>query len=312
MIFSGLAKASRQHHFRGPMSAESEPAGMINFDDPQLAAIVGEKSEYFLPLFREFAQGGRRLSWNWEAFFGTAAWLSYRKLYIVGFVYGVLVWAPLLVADVFEYLPRAPGTCAAALQPPQGAPPVPLLLIALNVLAWVIPPLVADRIYYWHVRRLVRKLARAQARGKDVDSILKRDGGTAAVGGVLGLQVIVVFLLYMASSGEVTNWSTRMHVTDAMSQARRLQQPIADYLSAQGRLPESTEQLASAPPAVTDGKLVVTSGGASKLVFDSRAGNLANHSIMMVPTVKDRAIDKWTCRSDDIPKMCMPASCQGE
>ena len=55
--------------------------------NPQLAkeidlwsAYVQTKLDYFIPKFVEFEARGKKVSWNWAAFFFAPYWLAYRKM----------------------------------------------------------------------------------------------------------------------------------------------------------------------------------------------------------------------------------------
>ncbi len=51
-----------------------------------LAATVHVNAAYYLPRFRQMAQSGSKLSWNWAAFVFAPLWLLYRKHYAAGAV----------------------------------------------------------------------------------------------------------------------------------------------------------------------------------------------------------------------------------
>ena len=53
--------------------------------DPDVAALVGTKQEYYLPKFQEMKAQNKKTSWNWAAFFFAPYWLIYRKMYVYGF-----------------------------------------------------------------------------------------------------------------------------------------------------------------------------------------------------------------------------------
>ena len=88
-----------------------------------LAAVVGTKSEYYIPRFRRMARNGSSVSWNWAAFFFGPYWLLYRKMYGLGtivlvlqifqtavttFVYSALnIYEATTYADIFRIVKNA-------------------------------------------------------------------------------------------------------------------------------------------------------------------------------------------------------------
>ena len=119
------------------------------FDEARHAAIIGPRAERYLARFRRFAAGGSPISWNWTAFFGTFAWLRYRRLYLWSWLYFFLS-TPVLVA--YSFLATGGDSCRAELVPTVIA--VRYALIVLAVLGFILPPLFADRLYFEKVRRL--------------------------------------------------------------------------------------------------------------------------------------------------------------
>lgn len=52
--------------------------------DADIQALVGTKSEYYLPKFQEMKAQNKKTSWNWPAFLITPYWMIYRKMYAYG------------------------------------------------------------------------------------------------------------------------------------------------------------------------------------------------------------------------------------
>ena len=52
---------------------------MAAIDKQQLEAAVGRNADYYIRRFEKI-DAGRRVGWNWAAFFLSAAWFSYRGL----------------------------------------------------------------------------------------------------------------------------------------------------------------------------------------------------------------------------------------
>jgi uncharacterized membrane protein len=56
---------------------------MINNED--LAKVVHQKCDYYIPKFEEIIKNKDKESWNYAGFFFSFIWLVYRKMYVLGF-----------------------------------------------------------------------------------------------------------------------------------------------------------------------------------------------------------------------------------
>lgn len=71
--------------------------------DADVAALVGTKQEYYIPKFQEMKSQNKKTSWNWVAFFFTAYWFMYRKMYGYGFAtLGVVFLINLINVPIFS------------------------------------------------------------------------------------------------------------------------------------------------------------------------------------------------------------------
>lgn len=48
------------------------------------SAMVGLKSEYYIPMFQKIRTQNKKYTWNWSAFFFAPYWMFYRKMYAYG------------------------------------------------------------------------------------------------------------------------------------------------------------------------------------------------------------------------------------
>jgi len=60
------------------------------------SAYVQSKIDYYIPKFIEFKTLGKKVSWNWAAFFFAPYWLAYRKMLGLGIFMGLLQLLPLI------------------------------------------------------------------------------------------------------------------------------------------------------------------------------------------------------------------------
>ena len=276
------------------------------FNWSQYEAIVQKRRDYYLLRFGRFARGGW-ISWNWAAFFATLAWLRYRRLYGWSWLY-VLFSTPFLL--VFAMLPMAGDACGAALDPAPGEV-AHLVIPSLIVLGWILPPLVADRIYFDHVRALVREAEHAIAQGHDAQRELARRGGTRGIAGALALQIFVL-VGAAVTLPSYANYSYRSWVSEGILLAAAARTPLQEYIKDHGRLPARINEVA----ATTSGKYVssveMKTDGTIRAIFGDGAVRLAGYSVLMVPSWKNGEIVEWTCRSNDLPNKCLPASCRSD
>ena len=89
--------------FRSPYGAAQsydphETIGDSNAAD--LAAMVGSRTDYYMPRFRRIADG-RSGGWNWAAFLFGPYWLLYRKMYLSG---SLVLLLQLLQSCVFTFI----------------------------------------------------------------------------------------------------------------------------------------------------------------------------------------------------------------
>lgn len=149
--------------------------------DALYRAVIGRNAEYYLERFRGFDAAGKAgASWHWPAFFITFFWLLYRKMWGAAAAYVVLMLASYLVLPTVGMIVAGAGGALAA-------------LVLHLVLVLVVPPLLANGLYYRHCRNRIadtESLAHdPEARGRE----LSRRGGTSEVAAAIGAIVAILF-----------------------------------------------------------------------------------------------------------------------
>jgi type IV pilus assembly protein PilA len=220
-------------------------------------------------------------AWSWPAFFATFAWLRSRRRHALSWLY-FFVSTPVLLAAWIGWAAAGPDACLRALDP--GPDLVVSALIGLIALGWVLPPLFAARV-----------------------------GGDPPKGRYLGslfLQVLPLAFTAVAAPS-YGNYVTRSKVSEGISLAASLKTPLAEYLVDKGRLPARAEEIAGTTKGKYTSALWIGRDGTIKAVFGGElAGKLAGRSVLMVPRIEGLKMTDWTCRSDDLPDVCVPASCR--
>jgi Protein of unknown function (DUF2628) len=163
---------------------------LIAITDAELRAVFGRRADYYLAQWHGTAQ--RRS--NWAAFFFSALWLAFRRMYLLAvLLFGVVFAVSILEQPVFSWLGHAdvPRVVDRAVD----------LVLAITCGAS------GNRWYFAHVRRLVAR-TRALALPEEAHlHALVRRGGTrvshavAFLLGLLGLVLALALVESMLESG---------------------------------------------------------------------------------------------------------------
>lgn len=156
----------------------------------ELRVFVGGKANYYLQKWAPRLQDPQaEVGMNWAAFFLTAMWMCYRKMYRVAFIfYGVTTLVVVAQYVVFVTVMGLPAI------------PAGVGLIG-NVAAAVICGLYGNAWYLAHAERLI---AEARAQGSDehyLGHVLARRGGTsllAALGVPFALGLLAGIVMAFA------------------------------------------------------------------------------------------------------------------
>ena len=256
-------------------------------------AVVAKRWQYYAPRFERFARG-QELSWNWAAFVATLAWLRYRKLYAWSWAY-FFVSTPFLLA-VSLIVVLAGDDCERALDPaPSSVAGLIVLASPFLFLQWILPPLVANRLYFNHVRTLIGKTKRAT--------------GTGGYIGALALQALM--LIGAAVTAEsYSSYAYRSMVAEGIPLAAGAKVALQEYLNEHRRLPARIEEVTGEVSGKYVDRLELESDGTIRAIFGDKARKLSGHSVSFVPEIKDGRIVDWVCRSNDLPDRCLPSRCR--
>jgi hypothetical protein len=262
----------------------------------QYEAAIGPRAARYLPIFRRFAAGGR-LSWNWAAFFGTFAWLRYRGM--AGWSWAYLPVSTPVLATVWMLGVLNVDACQRALGAPR--PLVAAVALVLIALGFIVPPLVADRLYFARLRAMLAHAkigppGRGHARGA---------GGVA---GALVMQALISMAALFAV-GSYGDYTYRAKMSEAVLTLGEFRTVITEEFE-RGKMPlKDPAALAAAFKATSMVKSVsIAPDGTIKATLGY--GLLDGRSLMLMPRVRDGVLEEWICRSDDLPEDCVPRSCR--
>ncbi len=183
-----------------------------NMQAEDVAAIVGNGADYYIPRFRQISGKGKNTHWNWAAFFFGPLWLLYRKMYSAG---ALLIFLQLLQSgmSVLLYNVMSISTNNASIEEIYKAVEIAinnplytyylLSFSLLSVIMFVIKlalGLWGNRLYFLHCSSTIRR-----ARNKTPDLTageLSSLGGTTVAMVIIGYaaqyfitQILALFLL---------------------------------------------------------------------------------------------------------------------
>ena len=145
-----------------------------SFPAEELRAFVGPKAKYYLSAWRATVNE-KRTTFNWAAFFGTAAWLLYRKMYRLAALCLGVIFCVSIVEDI-------------------ASASVPAAVWGLTT--GIIVGYYGNRWYFHHALRAV-----GQLRSSGLRALAKRGGTSPVAVLVLFILVLVALLLgYLAES----------------------------------------------------------------------------------------------------------------
>jgi len=111
-------------------------------------AAIQKNIDFYLPRMQRYAKGERTFpSWHWPALFASVFWALYRKSWAAALFFVAIGVVVKVVQSVVGTAIR-PGSLRD------------FAVILFGAMAWVLPPLFANGLYYRKVRKIV---AMAQA-----------------------------------------------------------------------------------------------------------------------------------------------------
>jgi hypothetical protein len=150
-----------------------------------LRAFVGAKSDYYLRKWAPRLQDpAGETGMNWAAFFLTALWLAYRKMYKATFLfYAAVVGLWLAQVGVFMFalgLPQVP----------------PIVSLVVNLMICLVCGAFGNGWYLNHANRIIASIRRQGIEGESLRLALAQRGGTS-LAAALGLMFapLIVFLV---------------------------------------------------------------------------------------------------------------------
>ncbi len=154
------------------------------FDEEIIRLYVQSNADYYLAKWKLMSASGSKISWNWPAFFFSANWLGYRKMYLYAFIYILLNIGTL----------------------------VPLLGLLLWIVLWVGLGLYGNYLYAKKTYEDLLKLRASYSDENVFKQMVVKKGGTSVLGVIavilMGILVYGILLaIGIAVTGGYNNYS---------------------------------------------------------------------------------------------------------
>jgi hypothetical protein len=168
-------------------------------------------------------------------------------------------------------------------------------VFALLCLGWILPPLVANHLYFKHVRNL-----------------MERKEGATGTGGYIGALALQAFVLFgvSVSAPSYANYFYRAMVSEGVLLAAGPKVSLQEYLNEHRRLPARIDEVTGNVSSKYVDRLVLDSDGTIRVIFGDKAKKLSGHSVSFIPEIKEGRIVDWICGSNDLPDRCLPHTCR--
>lgn len=287
-----------------PPLADLTPNLADNSEEQDWTDFIGPNgTDYYLERFRRVSKGDT-LTWHWPAFFLTLGWLFYRKFWLIGIAYLILL--PILLSVLISILARAfhgPG-----------------ILLAYGTwfgLIFLVVPLFANRLYLAKARRRIANIdAQAYAEAERREN-LQRAGGTNLPMAIIItlLPIALIGLLAAVSIPAYNDFTIRSQVAEGFSLAGPAKAAIAEYYEETDAWPADNRAAGLEEPAairgtyvesvtIDSGVVVVTYGG------ESTHEALRGKQLILNPDADLLPLVDWVCYSPDIQPKHLPARCR--
>ncbi len=268
--------------------------------DNLMAAYVGPKrAEYYAARFQNI-ENGQSLSWHWPAFFISSAWFLYRKMWLMALGYWIGLPVALTVIQLILTSLVSPAAGSIA------------YFVLYLVIAFMLVPMFANKLYYDHVSAKVQKINQTGLSYEQKSEELARKGGTSIIAYFLILIPLIGILAAIAIPA-YQDYTIRAQVSEGLSLSQGAKSAVVEYVqnnpdwpvdNAAVGLPDAAEINGNyvQSVAVEQGDIVITYGG--------QANSLIQSSELVLTANAIDGVLEWGCYSDDIERKWLPAACR--
>lgn len=283
------------------------PESDTNFtpEGDMAAAYVGPQNAIYYQRQFDRIRGGSSISWHWPAFFITAMWLLYRKMWL----YALLYWIVLPLALAFTA-----GFIGATTQSPEL-----IMLIYYGgyiVISFLLVPLFANRLYFGHVRSKVDRVAARTASPDQQAAELARIGGTSSVALIVAVFVIIAFFGILAAIAipAYQDYTVRAQVSEGLQLAAGPRAAVEEHYGANGVYAADNTEAGLDPPEAISGlyvdNVVVYDGAIIVTYGNSAHSQIHGATLELLPVGYPDGRIEWECSSPDIKSQHLPGFCR--
>jgi type IV pilus assembly protein PilA len=249
---------------------------------------IGKNTEFYLPKFEHYDEGGSKAGWNWPAFVVTSGWYLYRKMWLWGLLNFFFPVIASLVVGAVAALTRMPPLATG------------LLYIGALILNWALLTIFANALYWRHVNALIRNVPRSIADKPDRRMRrLERDGGTsigAALGVMLGLGVVGTGIVAAISIPAYQDYTIRAQVTEGLQLASSAKAAVAEYYAKNEEWPLDASAAGVSPVSGKYVESVTVANGSVVITFGGRANaKIVNEQLILAPGLTPGGDVAWIC-----------------
>jgi type IV pilus assembly protein PilA len=255
---------------------------------------VGKSTDYFLPKFENFDNGGSRVGWNWPAFFITGPYFLYRKMWLPGFLYIFWPWILMIpLAIVAALMPKSAGAIVG-------------VGFLLYFASWIVLPMYANSLYWSKINKLIDNLPRSIANQPEKrERRLENNGGTNFVvplivflfGGLFGSGMLAAI-----SIPAYQDYTIRSQITEGLNLASGAKAAVAQYHARRNQWPANGTEAGfralsgkyTETIEIDQGSIIITYGaGANQKIAGGR--------LALVPGLDASGDVVWVCGEGPTP-----------
>jgi Tfp pilus assembly major pilin PilA len=272
-----------------------------------MVACIGPKNtEYYIRVFEKFRSGHGAASWNWPAFFMTLPWLIYRKMW----GYTVLYWLGVPVGLVFLAV-------AVSIVVQEEALVGAFYYSSYFLLAFVLVPIVANRLYFGHVNSKIQKVRRKYESPADQLREMHRIGGTSNAAAIIIVALLIIAMIGMLAAIAIPayqDYTIRAQIAEGLNLSAGAKVAVTEFIQNHSELPTDNRSAGLSPAdqiaglyvsrvAVDAGRIVITYGNDAHAKIERR-------SVILVPDASNFPAVEWRCYSSDIANDWLPSACR--
>jgi type IV pilus assembly protein PilA len=184
------------------------------------------------------------------------------------------------------------------------------------VIAFVLAPMFANRLYYQHAQKKISKVAAATSSAEQQSAELARIGGTSRIVLVLAplFLVAIIGMLAAIAIPAYQDYTIRAQISEGLKLSGGAKAAVAEMFSEHGQWPVDNGSAGLPEPqdlsgvyvssiAVDQGTIVVTYGNEANSIIQ-------DETLLLHPVAESDDTVRWVCESPSIEAKHLPAACR--